>query len=139
MPSHRRPRRRQLAAPEIESLQHIPVSLLRRVRLVRTNFLPPAADGMTIGRFIFLRGDKILDGPNTLLAHELVHVRQFFEQGPVRFIYRYLSDYLTNLIRLKNHHQAYLQIPFEIEAREEAAGWEELTRLREEERPKRNA
>lgn len=123
MSSQRLARQRTLSSSEIDQLHHIPSSLLTRVRLIRTNFLPPAAAGMTLGRFVFLRGDRIGDEVSLLLAHELVHARQFVEQGPLRFIYRYVYDYFKNLLRLRNHRQAYLEIPYEIEAREEAARW----------------
>jgi len=99
-------------------------AVLDRVRIVRTNLLPPAADGMTIGRFVLLRGDRIEDRASTLLAHELVHVRQFAEMGPIRFLSAYLGAYVRNLRRTRNHHQAYLDIPLEIEAREVAAQWQ---------------
>lgn len=78
---------------------------------------------MTIGNIVLLRGDRIEQRTTSLLAHELVHVRQFAEHGPVRFIARYVADYLKNLRKYRNHHQAYLEIPFEIEARREAFEW----------------
>ncbi len=116
-------RRRTLESDEIDTFSHIPSGVLGRVRLVRTNLLPPAADGMTVGRFVFLRGDRILDQGSTLLAHELVHARQFAELGPVKFLIVYLGSYFSNLFRLRNHREAYLAIPLEIEARREAAEW----------------
>ena len=119
----RRARRRPLDDDEISIFDHVGDELLGRVRLIRTNLLPPAADGMTIGNIVFLRGDRIEQRATGLLAHELVHVRQFAEHGPVRFLTRYLGDYLRNLRACRNHRQAYLDIPFEIEAREEAARW----------------
>lgn len=77
-------KRRALEQDEIASFSHVAEGVLGRVKLVRTNLLPPAADGMTIGRFVFLRGDRIQDRSTTLLAHELVHVRQFAELGAAR-------------------------------------------------------
>ncbi len=119
----RKARRRYLDREEISIFDHVSDDLLGRVRLIRTNLLPPAADGMTIGKLVFLRGDRIEHRATSLLAHELVHVRQFAEHGPVRFLTRYFGDYLRNLKACRNHRQAYLDIPFEIEAREEAARW----------------
>lgn len=78
---------------------------------------------MTLGRFVLLRGDRIDDRSTTLLAHELVHVRQFAEMGPVRFLSAYLGAYFQNLKRTRSHRQAYLDIPLEREAREIAAKW----------------
>jgi hypothetical protein len=80
---------------------------------------------MTIGRFVFLRGDRIDDRSTTLLAHELVHVRQFAELGAFRFLLIYVGSYLKNLVQLRNHRAAYLAIPLEVEARREAAEWAE--------------
>lgn len=78
---------------------------------------------MTIGRFVLLRDDHIERTGSTLLAHELVHVRQFAEMGAVRFLAAYLSSYFKNLKRTRNHRQAYLDIPLEQEARAVAAEW----------------
>ena len=78
---------------------------------------------MTIGRFVFLTSDVDRSGGRELLAHELVHVRQYAEAGLVPFLLRYLRDYLRGLIRLRNHRQAYLAIPTEAHARAEAREW----------------
>ena len=116
-------RRRTLAQVEIDDFNHIADGLLQRVRLIRTNLLPRAADGMTIGRFVFLRGDHIEHKSSALMAHELVHVRQFAEMGMLRFFASYVGAYVRNLWRTKNHRQAYLDIPLEQEARAVAAEW----------------
>lgn len=116
-------RKRNLDEDEILSFTHVADDVLSKVSLIRTNLLPPAADGMTIGNIVFLRGDRIEQRATTLLAHELVHVRQFAEHGPIRFLTQYVGAYLKNFLATKNHRQAYLDIPFEIEAREEAAMW----------------
>ncbi len=117
-------RRRTLTTAEVDDYDHLARGLLERVRLVRTNLLPPQADGLTIGRWVFLRGDRIQRSANTLLAHELVHVRQFAEMGAIAFLSTYVREYLVNLWRLRNHHQAYLAISLEVEARAVAAEWE---------------
>jgi hypothetical protein len=91
-----------------------------RARLHRVRRLP-GAHGMTLGRHVLLvRGHE---GNQKLLAHELVHVRQFAEQGRLRFLASYLAAYLVNLVRLRRHRAAYLAIPAEEEARAEAAAW----------------
>ena len=110
------PRRRKLDHDEVSAYTHIADGLCERVQLVRTNLLPPAADGMTVGRFVFLRDDHIERRATTLLAHELVHVRQFAEMGMPRFFASYFGSYFKNLARSRNHRQAYLDIPLEIEA-----------------------
>ncbi len=121
-------RQRVLDRDEVEAFDHIARGVSERVKLVRTNLLPPAADGMTLGRFILLRGDHIEHHSSTLLAHELVHVRQFAEMGVLPFFASYLSSYFKNLLRTRNHRQAYLDIPLEVEARREAAMWSKTRR-----------
>ena len=52
-----------------------------------------------------------------LILHELVHVRQWKRLGAWRFIKIYVSDYLRNRKAGMDHHQAYLAIRLEREAR----------------------
>ena len=114
---------RRLEESELNAYDLIDRSLAERVRIVKVPFLAPGAGGMTIGTFVFLRSDVDRSGGRELLAHELVHVRQFHELGAVRFLFRYLRDYLVRLRRLRRHRAAYLSIPTEVEARAEAAAW----------------
>lgn len=53
-----------------------------------------------------------------LLAHEAVHVDQWREYGTVRFLARYLSDYLRGRAVGLPHAVAYRAIRFEQEARQ---------------------
>lgn len=117
------PRRRQLTEGERSSFTHIDPSILDKVRLVRTNLLPPAADGMTIGPWVFLRGERISQERTELLAHELVHAQQFVRMGSRRFVATYVAEYLKNLFKMRNHRAAYLAISLEEEARRRAAEW----------------
>jgi hypothetical protein len=84
--------------------------------------LPPGADGMTIGRVVMIR--KGHEEGRYLLAHELVHVRQYGERTIPGFLARYLGRYL--LLRLDgwSHDAAYRRLPEEIEA-----DWEARRRL----------
>lgn len=88
--------------------------------------------GITIGRKIFVAPEVVSFGKKKLkincklAAHEIAHVLQYRREGFIRFFYEYLSSYRRNLRQYKNwdsvsRHQAYLDIPFEIEAREIAA------------------
>lgn len=70
---------------------------------------------MTLGRWILLRSGRERD--RGLLAHELVHVRQWRELGAARFLVRYLSAYARGRWRGLGHKAAYEAIPFEAEAR----------------------
>ena len=85
--------------------------------------------GITIGRFIFIKPDLIyrddfarLCISKELLAHEATHVLQYRNLGTLKFLYCYLSSYFVNLRGRKNWNfvsrmHAYLEIPFETEAR----------------------
>ena len=70
-------------------------------------------------------GDKIyfaerLDQSNffnmALIGHELVHVEQYKKRGMVRFLIRYLLEFVANLAIEKNCRRAYMTISFEREA-----------------------
>lgn len=105
-------------------------SLLRPIRPEDVNVWPaakwvrrfwrPGVGGVTQWRWVFvdpsLFGDK--DRLARLVIHELVHVRQFREQGYLRFMFRYVSDYWRARRGGMGKRDAYLAIPAEIEARE---------------------
>lgn len=80
--------------------------------------------GVTLFRLV-LADPEVLDaGPDRLagfVVHELAHVRQFSEQGYLRFMAKYLSEYWRGRRRGLNHRSAYLAIGAEVEAREVAA------------------
>ena len=116
---------RRLEGPELSRYDLIPTRLAARVRVVQVPVLPPGAAGMTIGRFVFLRSDTDRTGHRELLAHELVHVRQFDEHGTLGFLRHYLGQYASSLRTHRRHRRAYLEMPFEIEAREQARRWRE--------------
>jgi hypothetical protein len=111
-----RRRVRRLDPREVAAYDLVPTAIARRAVVIRVPVLPPGAQGMTSGRLILLRRDEPTDGTSTLIAHELVHVRQFAEQGRIRFALSYFGAYLVNLARHRRHRQAYLDIPQEREA-----------------------
>ena len=53
-------------------------------RVVVGGPVPPQAEAITLGTTIFVRRRSCEH--QGLMAHELVHVRQFKEMGPVRFL-----------------------------------------------------
>ena len=114
---------RRLEGPELTSYDVLDPELASRVRILTVPVLPRGAAGMTIGRWIFLKNDRDRIGDRELLAHELVHVRQFAELGYLRFSARYLRDYAAGLLEHRRSRRAYLAIPAEIEARADAAEW----------------
>ena len=115
---------RSLEAAEIEAYADvIDPGLAARVRIQRVPLLPPRASGMTIDRFVLLLDDDDRAGTSELMAHELVHVRQWADHGFFGFLRRYLGDYVRGLWTHKRHRKAYLEIPFEAEARALAKRW----------------
>ena len=70
---------------------------------------------MTLGRFILVRRGNEESVP--LIGHELVHVQQWRELGAVRFLWRYLGEYVKLRIAGEPHWAAYSAISFEEEAR----------------------
>ena len=88
--------------------------------------------GITFDRSIFVLPELLsvneknqLKLSEELVAHEIAHVLQYRREGFLRFLYKYLRDYRANLRKMKkrdidSRRRAYLEIPFEIEAREVA-------------------
>jgi len=76
--------------------------------------VPPQADAITLGKTIFVR--ERAANSDGLMAHELVHVRQFADLGPLRFLIRYLGSYLRFRFSGYGHMAAYRRIPLEVEA-----------------------
>ena len=115
---------RRLEGPEIESYDVLSSELAERVRIVRVPVLPFGSSGMTIGRFVLLTSDDDHSGNRKLLAHELIHVRQWHEAGRLAFLRSYLGDYCRELRRSRRHRDAYLAIRAERQAYAEADEWE---------------
>jgi Domain of unknown function (DUF4157) len=107
---------RALTPAERSRHLHVPDEDRARARVAVVPFLTPGASGMTVGHFVLLKRGREDDA--RLLAHELVHVRQWREQGPLRFLWRYFTAYLSGRRRGLGHRAAYLAIPFEEEARQ---------------------
>jgi hypothetical protein len=109
---------RRLDASEREQFTHVPRDDLDRARLVTVPTLTWGVAGMTFGRWILLRRGHEHD--HGLIAHELVHVRQWRELGATRFLVRYLGAYSRGRWRRLGHRAAYEAIPLEVEARAES-------------------
>ncbi|MCY7376843.1 MAG: hypothetical protein LH472_12860 [Pyrinomonadaceae bacterium] len=87
-------------------------------------------------RFVSLDKNNLPQLPADLTAHEIAHVLQYEREGFIKFFYKYLSDYRRNLRKFEkrdvySRQQAYLEIPFEIEARCAAAQFVEWRKLRD--------
>jgi hypothetical protein len=75
---------------------------------------------MTLRRTIFLDPVYLAASERTsgiLIAHELVHARQWLELGIVGFLWSYAGGYLKGRFSGLGHHEAYLGIELEVEAR----------------------
>jgi hypothetical protein len=85
-------------------------------------------------RIYFEAGAYRLDTPEglALLAHEVTHCRQYHRHGTWRFRARYLWSYFHGRLSGMTGKEAYLNIPYEIEAREvEARVYLAMKRLQE--------
>jgi len=69
---------RSLTAAELDAYDVLPRAVAQRARIQRVPFLAPGSSGMTIGHVVFLRNDGVYDGSRKIIAHELVHVRQYY-------------------------------------------------------------
>lgn len=89
--------------------------------------------GITFGKRIFitpnllsLNRQNFLKLPEDLIAHEITHTLQYEREGFTGFFYQYLTSFWKNLQKQEkwdaiSRQEAYLAIPFEIEARAAAA------------------
>jgi hypothetical protein len=68
---------------------------------------------ITLGRRIWIRADARSE---SLLRHELMHVRQMRDLGIIRFGWRYLREYVRNRLGGMPADAAYRNISFEREA-----------------------
>lgn len=105
----------RLTVEQVERLSLVPLVDRTRARVVRVPWLAPGTSAMTLGRWILVRRGREQD--EALLAHELVHLRQWRELGGFAFLREYLGAYWRGRRRGLRHRDAYLAIPFEAEAR----------------------
>ena len=109
-----------------------------------TNFLTKQLkiEGITIGRRVYIcpvnlrlskNGKLRLD--EELAVHEIAHVLQYRREGFFRFLWMYQKSYYANLKKsgkrdLYAKAEAYLEIPFEIEARQTASKFADWSKNR---------
>lgn len=82
-------------------------------------FLARNVIGITLGRRIYLSprvAQRSGSAMERLLRHELAHVRQVNRLGLPLFLIRYVSEFLTHLLRERSVASAYRKISFEVEA-----------------------
>ena len=90
-------------------------------------------EGITIGRRVYICPANLtysesgkLRLEEELAVHEIAHVLQYRREGFFRFLWLYQKSYYANLRKkgkrdLYAKAEAYLEIPFEIEARQTAS------------------
>lgn len=115
---------RRLTPSEIEAYDLIPAEISRRVVMIRVPLLPGPYSGMTLGPVVVLAKTIRPDAPHPLMAHELVHVRQYHEMGLPLFAWRYNRAFVKGLLQFRSWNKAYRAIPAEQEARSLAADWQ---------------
>ena len=74
---------------------------------------------ITLGRRVYLSPDIVQRPDNylvRLLRHELAHVAQVNRLGLVRFLWRYVTEFLRHFWRVRSVQAAYRLISFEVEA-----------------------
>ncbi len=92
------------------------MKLIRRngYRILVGGPVPRQASAITLGNTVIVRRSAF---PNDgLMAHELVHVRQFMHFGAMGFLGRYVGSYVRLRFGGHGHMAAYRRIPFEVEA-----------------------
>ena len=79
--------------------------------------------GLTIKPFIFLADSReVIKEQQWKFLHEERHYIQQSRHGLIKFLFIWLRDLLTNYWSGMTWKQAYLNIPFEVEAREVTGG-----------------
>lgn len=110
----------QILAPFFPDLDLGLVRIFEGIPRYVTFFAAVEPIGYTDGwRIYFSPGFYRIDSPEglALLAHEIAHCRQYHELGKWKFRAKYLAAYFQNRRRGMDDKAAYLNIPFEIEAR----------------------
>jgi hypothetical protein len=76
-------------------------------------FLHRHTIAITLGKRVYIAAEHASEA---VLRHELVHVRQVGELGLVRFVVRYVAEYMRNRRLGLSHDESYRAISFEVEA-----------------------
>jgi hypothetical protein len=71
---------------------------------------------ITLYPFILLSDTKENITKTYLLEHEFIHVAQIRKEGVLKFYTNYLFQFVKNFIKSKDRIEAYMNIPYEIEA-----------------------
>lgn len=96
----------QAASPQVAPWRRVALASARRQGVL----------GIALDPHVFLRDSAVLDRRDILL-HETVHVAQFRRDGRFAFLVRYGWAWGRGRLRGMSHHEAYLAIPYEVDAR----------------------
>ncbi len=114
---------RRLTDHELDVYDVVDRELAAKVRVVDIPLVPGGFAGITLGRFVCLAEPQPTTGTSTLLAHELVHVQQWHDEGIPKFLWAYLRSFTSGLRTHRSWNQAYRHIPHEVAARAAADHW----------------
>lgn len=103
------------ARAEPDRFPHVDPVDVERARIVVVRWLTPGVLAMTLDRYVLVRRGH--ETNVELIAHELVHVQQWREQGRIGFLRAYLGDYVRGRRSGLGHWDAYRAISAEREAR----------------------
>jgi hypothetical protein len=106
---------RRLSETEVARHPHVPEVDRSRARILVVPTWVPGVGATTFGHLVVVRSGR--EGDRRLLAHELVHIRQWRELGLLGFLVQYLGEYLDGRGRGLSHRDAYEHITLEQEAR----------------------
>ena len=78
----------------------------------------PRVQGMATPSNIYIRAHRFEDPSDSagLVLHELVHIAQWQGLGRLRFVARYLKEFVGGLFQHRNFRKAYSAISLEVEA-----------------------
>lgn len=115
---------RRIAPDEAELYRTVvDADIAEKVWLVQLPTIPGPYSGLTIANVVIIDRKLPPGTPSALLAHELVHVRQFHDQGIVRFTLEYNKSFIIGQVTERRWSKAYRAIPAEVEARSETTRW----------------
>lgn len=94
-------------------------------QIIRVNGITFGRNVLIMSALVSLNRKNQKKIPEDLIVHEIMHVIQYRKKGFAKFLYQYLKFYWINLRKTGEwnfaaRRRAYLDIPFEIEAREAA-------------------
>lgn len=86
---------------------------MRKPIIIKSNLVPKHTCVNLLGT-LWTRDKSWID--KYVVNHEKIHTRQEWELLFIPFYILYVVEYLIRLIQYRNHHEAYMNISYEIEA-----------------------